>query len=57
MTQKAVEMKKSFKINIERSVIDDLKKRIAAIRWTDEIENSQWEYGTKKTYLKELCDY
>jgi pimeloyl-ACP methyl ester carboxylesterase len=57
MTQKAVEMKKSFKINIARSVIDDLEKRIAATRWTDEIDNSKWEYGTNKTYLKELCDY
>ncbi len=57
MIQKAVEIKKSFKINIDRSVIDDLKKRIAATRWTDEIRNSKWEYGTNETYLKELCDY
>jgi pimeloyl-ACP methyl ester carboxylesterase len=57
MIQKAVEMKKFFKINVERSVIDDLKERIAATRWTDEIDNSKWEYGTNKTYLKELCDY
>jgi pimeloyl-ACP methyl ester carboxylesterase len=57
MAQKAVGIEGSFKINIARSVIDDLKKRIAATRWTDEIENSQWEYGTNKTYLKELCDY
>jgi pimeloyl-ACP methyl ester carboxylesterase len=57
MIQKAVEMKKFFKINVERSVIDDLKERIAATRWTDEIDNSTWEYGTNKTYLKELCDY
>jgi hypothetical protein len=49
MIQKTVEMKKYFKINIERAVVDDLKKRIAATRWTDEIENSQWEYGTSKT--------
>ena len=50
-------MKKPFKINIEQSILDDLKKRIANTRWTDEIENSKWEYGTNKTYLKELCDY
>jgi hypothetical protein len=57
MIRKAVEMTKFFKINVERSVIDDLKERIAATRWTDEIDNSKWEYGTNKTYLKELCDY
>jgi hypothetical protein len=50
-------MNTPFKINIKQSVIDDLKSRIANTRWTDEIENSKWEYGTNKSYLKELCDY
>jgi len=50
-------MKKHFNISIEQPVMDDLKNRIANTRWTDELENSNWEYGTNKTYLKELCDY
>lgn len=50
-------MKKPFKVAIDQSIIDDLNKRIANTRWTDEIENSKWEYGTNKAYLKELCDY
>ncbi len=50
-------MKELFKINIKQSILDDLKNRIADTRWTDEIENSKWEYGTNKAYLKELCDY
>jgi hypothetical protein len=50
-------MKKPFEINIKQSILDDLKKRIANTRWTDEIENSKWEYGTNETYLKELCNY
>lgn len=50
-------MKKPFKINIDQSIIDDLNKRIANTRWMDEIDNSKWEYGTNKAYLKELCDY
>ena len=50
-------MKKSFTVNIKQSILDDLMNRIANTRWTDEIENSKWEYGTNKTYLKELCDY
>ncbi|MBC7851676.1 MAG: epoxide hydrolase N-terminal domain-containing protein, partial [Chitinophagaceae bacterium] len=37
--------------------MDDLKTRIANTRWPDEIENSKWEYGTNKAYLKELCKY
>jgi len=50
-------MKKPFKINIEQSILDDLKNRIADTRWTDEIQNSKWEYGTNRSWLKELCDY
>lgn len=50
-------MKKSFKIKIKQTVLNDLRKRIAATRWTDEIENSKWEYGTNESYLKELCGY
>jgi len=50
-------MKQVFTIGINRSVIDDLKNRLAATRWTDEIENDKWQYGTNEKYLKELCDY
>jgi pimeloyl-ACP methyl ester carboxylesterase len=50
-------MKRSYRINIKRSILDDLKTRITNTRWIDEIENSKWEYGTNKSYLKELCDY
>ena len=50
-------MQTPFKINFSQSIIDDLKNRIANTRWSYEIENSNWEYGTDKSYLKELCDY
>src|SRR5450755_3389259 len=50
-------MKERFKINIQQSILDDLRNRISNTRWTDEIGNSKWEYGTNKTYLKELCNY
>ncbi|MEO6541298.1 MAG: epoxide hydrolase family protein [Ferruginibacter sp.] len=50
-------MKLPFKINIDQSILDDLKTRIANTRWPDEIENSKWEYGANRSYLKELCGY
>jgi Epoxide hydrolase N terminus len=50
-------MKQIFTIGIKESVIEDLKNRLAAIRWTDEIDNDKWQYGTNEKYLKELCDY
>ncbi len=50
-------MKQPFKINIDKAILDDLRSRILNTRWTYEIENSKWEYGTNKKYLQELCEY
>src|SRR5215210_902351 len=50
-------MKKHFKINIDQSIIDDLKKRIANTRWTDEFEDTGWEVGTDLGYMEELAKY
>ncbi|MBE7174594.1 MAG: epoxide hydrolase N-terminal domain-containing protein, partial [Williamsia sp.] len=50
-------MKTDFKIDISPSVIDDLKSRLAATRWIDQIDNDKWQYGTNKEYLKSLCSY
>jgi len=50
-------MKRKFNINIEQAILDDLKNRWANTRWTDEINNAGWKYGTNKIYLKILCFY
>lgn len=50
-------MKKRLQIDIDRGILEDLKRRIGETRWPDEIENSKWEYGSNKTYLKKLCAY
>lgn len=46
-----------FTIDIAQPILDDLKARISATRWTDEIEGAKWEYGTNRGYLEELCHY
>lgn len=46
-----------FKCQISQSAIDDLKFRIGQTRWTDEIENSSWQFGADLSYIKELADY
>jgi pimeloyl-ACP methyl ester carboxylesterase len=48
---------KPFKIEIDPSQIEDLKSRLAHIRWPDEVIDGGWEYGTNLSYLKELCNY
>jgi pimeloyl-ACP methyl ester carboxylesterase len=46
-----------FIIHFGQPVLDDLQNRIGSARWTDEIEDPKWEYGTNQSYLKELCNY
>lgn len=46
-----------FFINIDKQVLSDLRKRLAATRWVDEIDNEKWATGTNKDYLQSLCSY
>jgi len=46
-----------FKTETPESAILDLKRRLNRTRWPDEIEGAEWNMGTNKSYLKELCDY
>lgn len=46
-----------FTIAIPDDAIADLKRRISATRWTDELRDVGWDYGTPNGYLRELLDY
>lgn len=46
-----------FDVDIERSEIDDLRQRLDATRWPDQLPDAGWEYGTDLDYLQELCAY
>lgn len=46
-----------FKIEIDRSVLNDLQLRLKQTRWTDEPQNAGWNYGTNPTYLRDLVSY
>jgi pimeloyl-ACP methyl ester carboxylesterase len=46
-----------FRCHVEQSAIDDLKSRIRQTRWTDEIKNSGWKYGSSLNYIRDLADY
>ncbi|HEV8284886.1 MAG TPA: epoxide hydrolase [Chitinophagaceae bacterium] len=50
-------MIESFSVKISEQAIKDLKSRLIQTRWTDEILNSEWNYGTKLSYIKELTEY
>jgi hypothetical protein len=46
-----------FTISVSPFVISDLRERLGRARWPDEIEGSQWEYGTNLRYLEDLCTH
>lgn len=46
-----------FKIDVPDSVLEDLKQRLAMIRYPDELDADAWSYGTDLQTLKELCHY
>jgi pimeloyl-ACP methyl ester carboxylesterase len=46
-----------FEIQVPTAVLTDLKQRLAATRWPDEIPDSGWDYGTNLAYLKQLVAY
>src|SRR3954470_11933227 len=46
-----------FEITVEDDVLDDLRGRLAATRFPDQIEGTGWEYGIPVGYLRELVDY
>jgi len=47
----------TFTIKVPESVLADLKRRLAATRWPDEIANASWERGTNLAYLRALVAY
>ncbi len=50
-------MIETFNLSIPQSELNDLKERIGKVRWPDEIENSNWQFGTSLSYIKELSTY
>jgi pimeloyl-ACP methyl ester carboxylesterase len=50
-------MPQPFKIHIDQLTLDDLKNRLAQVRWTTEIEQAGWQYGVDLNYLQAICNY
>ena len=54
MTSSSVER---FEIRVGDDVLDDLRRRLAATRFPDQIDGTGWEYGTPAEYVRELVGY
>ena len=46
-----------FEINIDDSILEDLRARLDRTRFPDQLEGVGWDYGTDLAYLKELVKY
>lgn len=46
-----------FIIKVDDEILDDLRMRLMRTRWTDQVDQADWNYGTELSYLKELADY
>lgn len=48
---------KPFRINVDQSVLDDLRNRLANTRWPDEPKDAGWGYGTNPEFMRSLVQY
>jgi pimeloyl-ACP methyl ester carboxylesterase len=46
-----------YEVAISDQVLDDLRRRIARIRWPSQPAGIGWEYGADFGYLSELCEH
>ncbi|MDB4873473.1 MAG: Microsomal epoxide hydrolase [Gemmatimonadales bacterium] len=46
-----------FEISIPDDALADLRRRLESTRWSSEVANDDWSYGTSGRYLRSLVDY
>lgn len=46
-----------FTVSVSDAELEDLKARLAMARWPDQLPGTEWRYGAKTEYVKQLCDY
>jgi pimeloyl-ACP methyl ester carboxylesterase len=46
-----------FRVQVADEILDDLRRRLALTRFSDQIDGAEWDYGTDAAYLRELCRY
>jgi pimeloyl-ACP methyl ester carboxylesterase len=56
-TSPSTETIREFRIDIPQADLDDLKRRLAATRWPDDVPGVGWTRGVPLSYLQELTAY
>ncbi len=47
----------TFEVAVPQATLDDLRDRLARVRWPIDPANPEWVYGVERGYLEELVDY
>ena len=56
MTSTDMKAIRPFSLHIDDASIDDLRTRLAHVRWPDEAPESPWTYGTSVAFMHELVE-
>ncbi len=46
-----------FTLDTPQPVLDDLRARLAATRWPDEVTGAGWDYGASLAYMRSLAEH
>jgi microsomal epoxide hydrolase len=46
-----------FRLHVDEGVLTDLRRRLTATRWPDQVPGSGWSLGTNLDYMRELVAY
>src|SRR5215207_6464447 len=46
-----------YRVDVTEEVLDDLHQRLSRTRWPDQIPGREWDYGTDRATLQDLCEY
>lgn len=46
-----------YSIHVPQADLDDLKERLARVRWPDDLGNEDWQYGVERKWLESMVAY
>lgn len=47
----------SFSVEIDESLLQDLRRRLLSTRWADDYGNADWRFGVEKSWLQDMVSY
>jgi pimeloyl-ACP methyl ester carboxylesterase len=56
-TENAMSEIKPYRIDIAQAELDDLRYRLDRVRWAQEVDRADWDYGSTVDELKKQVDY